>query len=142
MFFYVISITLVIVSNLFYQLIQKLTPHNVNPMVAMIITYMTATITCFIALGLFPMKENFIDAFRRLNWTSYALGVAIVGLEIGFLLAYRSGWNISYTGLFANVIVALILIPIGIMIFKENITIINKLGIFLCIVGLIAMSHK
>jgi len=32
---------------------------------------------------------------RQLNWASYLLAFSIVGLEVGFLLVYRSGWNLG-----------------------------------------------
>jgi len=38
-----------------------------------------------------------------LNWTSFALAFAIAGVEIGFLLAYRAGWNISLGAIASNV---------------------------------------
>jgi multidrug transporter EmrE-like cation transporter len=70
------------------------------------------------------------------------LGFAVVGLEIGFLLAYRAGWNISLAGLYANVIVALILIPIGIVFFKDQISVTKAVGIVLSIAGIIFISLK
>lgn len=76
------------------------------------------------------------------NWTSIALGLAIVGLETGFLLAYRAGGNISYSGIFSNVAAMLILLPIGLIFFKEVLTIKNVLGIILCLAGLVLLQSK
>lgn len=142
MWLYYISITLAVLANVFYHIIQKSTPGNANPFLSLFITYFTAMITCAVIYPFYPNSENLLDSFKKLNWTSLCLGFVVVGLEMGFLLAYRSGWNISAAGVFANVIVALILIPIGILIFKEHLKPVNLAGIALCIGGLILISHK
>ena len=50
---------------------------------------------------------------RQLNWASVLLAVSIVGLEVGFLLVYRSGWNIGLAAVLANVAASLILVPVA-----------------------------
>ena len=42
---------------------------------------------------------------KELNWASYALGLVVVLLEVGFLLAYRAGWKISLAAVYSNVAV-------------------------------------
>ncbi|MCX8128783.1 MAG: EamA family transporter [Clostridia bacterium] len=142
MWVYYVSIILAIISNVFYYFIQKSIPHNANPLLSLAVTYLTAMITCLVVLPFYPNNEGMLDSFKRLNWTSVFLGVAIVGLEMGFLLAFRAGWNISTAGVLANVIVAMILIPVGITVFKEHLKPVNILGIILCIVGLVLVSRK
>jgi uncharacterized membrane protein len=74
-------------------------------------------------------------------WPSIALGFAIVGLEIGFLLAYRVGWNISIATVFSNISVAIYLLPVGLLIYKENFTKTNFVGVILCIIGLVLVKR-
>ena len=139
---YVISIVMAVAANVLYHFIQKSTPGNVSPLVSLFVTYITAALTCALFLPFYPAGEPLVAAVKKLNWTSAALGVAIVGLEMGFLLAYRSGWNISTAGVVANVIVALILIPIGILVFKEHLKLVHAAGILLCIGGLVLITRK
>ncbi|HEV8661075.1 MAG TPA: hypothetical protein VGS96_20930 [Thermoanaerobaculia bacterium] len=42
-----------------------------------------------------------------------AIGLAIVAIDLGFLLAYRAGWRISTASVAANTTAALILLPTG-----------------------------
>lgn len=143
MFLYYASITIAIASNLFYYIIQKSTPENANPILSLAVTYFTAMVTCIVVFPFYPNNGQTIgESLKKLNWTSITLGVAIVGLEMGFLLAFRSGWNLSTAGIFANVVVAIILIPVGLMFFKETLRPINIAGIILCITGLILMTKK
>lgn len=143
MILYYASIAIAIASNLFYYILQKSTPSNANPVLSLAITYFTAFLTCVLIFPFYPNNgQTIAESLKKLNWTSITLGVAIVGLEMGFLLAFRSGWNLSTAGIFANVVVAIILIPVGLMFFKETLRPINIAGIVLCITGLILMTRK
>lgn len=139
---YYFSVLLVVISNVIYHLCQKSTPGTINPMVALTVTYGAALICSIIGLFVYPSEIGIIDSFRKLNWASITLGIAIVGLEMGFLLAYRAGWDISLAGLYANVFVSLILIPIGILFFKDHISATKAVGIVLSIAGIIFISWK
>lgn len=87
------------------------------------------------------MKDTSLAAeVRKINWASFALGASIIGLELGFLLAYRVGWNISIGSLIANTAVSLLLIPIGILLFKETLSITNIIGVLLCVSGLFLIN--
>jgi uncharacterized membrane protein len=139
---YYFSVLLVIISNTVYHLCQKSTSGTINPMVALTVTYGTALIFSVIGLFIYPSEVGIMESFKKLNWASFTLGIAILGLELGFLLAYRAGWNISLVGLYANVIVALVLIPIGILFFKEYISVTKAVGIILSIAGIVFISLK
>lgn len=68
------------------------------------------------------------------------LGVAIVGLEFGYIMAYRAGWNISVGSLVANIILAIVLIPVGIFFYKEGFDLNKVFGVILCLAGLILIN--
>ena len=57
--------------------------------------------------------------------------------ELGFLLAYRSGWRISVAAVATNVAVTLLLVPIGIVIFKDHLSLRNVIGLIFCVLGLV-----
>ncbi len=135
-------IVLAIITSMLYHLFQKLTPAGANPILALIITYLTATLACLILLPVFPLSANIRESLKGVNWVSVALGVTIVGLELGYLLAYRAGWNISIAGIFSNATVALLLIPIGIALFKEKLSAFNLAGILFCTLGLVLVNWK
>ncbi|HWQ41151.1 MAG TPA: EamA family transporter [Desulfosporosinus sp.] len=140
MFMYVFSIVLIVVSNIVYNVCQKSTPQNANPFSALLVTYLSAAILTLIAALFYRGNKGFLQSFNELNWTSVVLGVAIVGLEFGYLLAYRAGWNISVGSLVANIILALMLIPIGILFYKEGFSFNQIIGVVFCMVGLIIIN--
>jgi drug/metabolite transporter (DMT)-like permease len=143
MFLFYFSISLAVAATLLYHLFQKKTPVDANPALALTITYGVSILLCFILLLIFfPLKNSLGQEFQRLNWASYALAFGLVGLEVGFLLAYRAGWNISTAGIIVNVIATVLLVPIGVFVFKEKLTPINLIGILVCIIGLVLVNFK
>jgi drug/metabolite transporter (DMT)-like permease len=139
-FMYVFSIVLIVASNILYHICQKYIPPKANPFSALFITYLTAIIFTFIAFLYNKTDQGFIQSFKDLNWTSIALGISIIGLEFGYLMAYRAGWKISIGSLVANIALAVLLIPVGILFFKEGFGLNKIVGAVLCIVGLIFIN--
>lgn len=140
MFFYVMPIVLIVASNILYNISQKSTPGTANPFTAMLITYLTAALLMVIGFFFSKSDKGFFQSFSDLNWTSIALGFAIIGLELGYLLAYRAGWNISIGSLVANIFLAMALIPVGVFLYKESFEVHQLLGVAFCIVGLILIN--
>lgn len=137
---YWLPIVLIVASNTIYNICQKSTPHNANPYVTLLITYLTAAVVTVIVYQFNKGGKSFYASLGDLNWTSLVLGVAIVGLELGFLLAYRVGWNISLGSLVANSLVALVLIPIGVIFYHEGFSLDKIIGVALCLAGLIMIN--
>lgn len=140
MFMYLFSILLIIASNVLYNIVQKSTPSKVNPFLTLIISYLTAAIIAFIIFLFTRTDKGILSSLKELNWTSIVLGVSIVGLEFGYLMAYRAGWKISVGSLVANIALAVILIPIGILFFKEGFGFNKVLGAVFCIIGLVLIN--
>lgn len=140
MFMYVFSIVLIVASNIVYNICQKSTPENANPFSALFLTYVTAAMITVIMFMFNKTDKGFLHSFKDLNWTSIALGISIVGLELGYLLAYRAGWKISLGSLVANIALAIMLIPIGIFFYKEGFDLHKIWGVVFCIIGLILIN--
>jgi len=133
---------MIVASNTMYHICQKSTPERVNPFVALLVTYATAIIMTAVTLIFYKPEKGLIESIKQLNWTSIVLGISIVGLELGYLLAYRAGWNISVGSLVANILLALVLIPIGIILYHEKFELSKVIGSVFCIVGLILINRK
>jgi len=135
-------ILIVIFSNLFYHIVQKVTPHNVNTILSLTVSYLGALLLCGILLLFVPPKEGFKQAFQQLNWTSIALSITILGIEAGYLLAYRAGGSLNVTALIVTVSVTILLIPTGKILFAETLPVHRVIGIGVCLIGLILLNWK
>jgi len=139
---YYVSIVLVIASTVIYHFTQKATPADAHPLLTLAVTYVAATALCLALLPFFPLRASLGESLRHLNWASIALAAAVTGIEVGFLLAYRAGWNISLAALIANTAVAAILAPAGLLLFAERLTPIQMVGIGACIIGLVLINYR
>lgn len=136
------SISLAICSSALYHFVAKSTPSDVNFTVSLLVTYATAFIVTLFTFFFFPAKNGIMAELKQLNWASIALAAAIVGIEFGFLLVYRAGWNLGIAAVLTNVVASLILLPVAVFFFKDKISWINITGIFICLVGLIMLNWK
>jgi multidrug transporter EmrE-like cation transporter len=142
MFLFYFSITLAIASSALYHFVAKSTPSNVNFTVSLLVTYTVAFAITLFGFFFFPAPNGIAVELKQLNWASIGLAVAIVGIEFGFLLTYRAGWNLGIAAVLVTVVASLILVPMSIFIFKDNISWINVLGILVCLVGLVMLNWK
>lgn len=131
-----IALGLAIVSTVAYHLITKLIPAGAHPVAMLLSAYLFGSILCLGILVATPAESGFRGHFAEVNWTAPALAVAVVLLDIGFILLYRSGFPVAIGALVTQVAAALALLGLGILFFKDRLTAINIAGIVLCLAGL------
>jgi len=142
MFLFYFSIILAICSSALYHFSAKSVPSNINFSISLVVTYAVALGITFVTTFFFPAKNGVVAELKQLNWASFLLAIAIVGIEFGFLLVYRSGWNLGIAAVLTNVVASLILVPVAIFVFKDKLTLVNVLGIFVCLAGLVMLNWK
>lgn len=140
MFQMIAPVALVVFSNVFYNLSTKYTPNQANSFLSLTITYIVAAIVSFLVFCVTGQVSNLGTELTKLNWTSFILGLSIIGLEVGYIYMYRAGWKISIGSLVANIALACILLIIGILLFKEHVSLRQIVGIAVCIFGLILIT--
>lgn len=136
------SITLAICSSALYHFSAKSTPSNVNFAISLVVTYAVAIGITLVTTLFFPAPSGLAFELKQPNWASFLLAIAIVGIEFGFLLVYRSGWNLGIAAVLVNVVASLILVPVAIFFFKDKISWVNILGILVCLAGLVMLNWK
>jgi drug/metabolite transporter (DMT)-like permease len=142
-FTYALPIIVVVGSNLVYHLAQKGIPIDANPYASLLVSYGVAlvlTLAGFIFFNASNESPWGLSTWTKLNWASYAVGISAVGLELGYLWAYRAGWKLSFAALYTNVLVTLALIPIGVLFYHEGLSARKWLGILLALSGIWALS--
>ncbi len=142
MFLFYFSITLAILSSALYHFTAKSTPGNVNFTVSLLVTYAVAFLSTLFTFPFFPVQDGMTAELKKLNWASLGLAIAIDGIEFGFLLVYRSGWNLGIAAVLVNVVASLILLPMAIFAFRDKKSWINVGGIFVCLAGLVMLNWK
>ena len=134
---------LLIASNLLYQSCAKCSSRTAHPFVILTVVYLIAaagSLALFLLLG--RDADSLAHQLRELNWANYLLGLAIIGLEGGFLYLYRTGWNVSVGPICSYPGVALGLLVLGALCFGEHITLRQVAGTLLALGGIALISWK
>ncbi len=142
MFHYIWPIVLVILSNVMYQLCARRMPNSVDPFAALTVTYLVGAAASLILYLLMNKGGNIIEEFSQINFVPFIFGLVIVGIEVGWIYVYKAGWQISTAPIIQSAIVAVILIILGFILFKEPMTWNKILGIAVCILGLFFINLK
>ena len=130
------AFALTVFGMLLYHLSQKSVPADTNPFFVIVIAYVVGIALCLVCAFFSPGKKGLIETFRGSNWAVFTLGAAAALIELGFLLAYRTGWRISIAAVATNAAAAVVLIPVGLIFFNDQISLRNVIGLIFCIVGL------
>ena len=131
---------IVICANTIYNITTKSTPADISPFASLTVTYTVAAVSSLLLFFITAENRDLAAELTKTNWTAFALGIAIVALEFGFICIYRAGWKISIASLVANISLACILLLIGILIYRETISAKQIIGMFLSAVGLILIA--
>ena len=131
-----VAVGLAVASNLLYHVSQKSVPGGVHPVASLLVTYGVAIAVTLLVWPLYPGPRAGWRSLSAVNWASVGAGVAIVGVEMGILLAYRAGLRVSLGATLVNVFVAALLVPIGLLLFRESLTPANVAGLALCAAGI------
>lgn len=140
MWYMIWPIALVVLSNVFYNITTKQTPASANAFLSLFITYMTAGGLTLVLYLVQRGKETLSVGISHLNWTAFALGICIVGLEFGYIHVYRAGWRVNTAPLVANIALSCALLFVGFLLYKESLTLRQLIGIFVCITGLVLVT--
>lgn len=136
MFNYLWPLVLVVLSNTFYQVCAKSVPGGINPLASLTVSYSVGAIISLILYFALNKNANLIEEYKHLNWAPFVLGIAIVGLEVGYIYAYKVGWPVSIAQIVQAAMLAVILIFVGFFFYKEAITLNKIVGIVVCLIGL------
>lgn len=142
MFSYVWPMALVVLSNTAYQICAKSVPGGMNPFASLTVTYLVGALASglfYVALG---DGGNILQEYTKLNWAPFVLGLVIVGLEVGWIYAYKAGWPVSTAFILQSAILAGFLLMVGRMLYQEPVTLNKIIGITICLIGLYFLSRQ
>lgn len=142
MFNYIWPLGLVVLSNVFYQICAKSVPEGMNPLASLTITYLIGAAASLLLYYVLNKDANILKEYNKVNWAPFVLGIVIVGLEVGFIYAYKAGWPVSTAQIVQAAVLAVILIIVGYLLYKESITWNKILGILICLAGLGLINMK
>ena len=139
---YVWPIALVIISNVVYQICAKSVPKEMNPFASLTVTYVVGAIASAILFFILGKNGNLIKEYSKLNWAPFVLGIVIVGLETGWIYAYKAGWQVSTGFIVQSAVLAVMLLVVGYFLYHEAFTWNKVVGVVICLIGLVFINYK
>lgn len=134
-------IGLLVFSNVLYNVCSKETPAGINPFASLTVTYAIGAVFSAVMYYALSRGGSLLEEYRSLGWSSFVLGVVVVGLEAGSIYMYKAGWNVSSGQLVYSSLLAVCLIFVGVLAYHESISPTKILGILVCMLGLFLINR-
>lgn len=137
-----LALVIAVTGQVLYHVTQKSVAPDAHPIVSLVIFYLVAALATLPLFWLFPMTDTLAAEMGKLNWAVAGVAISIVLVEIGFLLAYRAGGELSTAFVTTAAIVAISTLAIGALFFGETISAVRVGGVALCLAGIGLISVK
>ncbi len=138
----IIALIIAITGQVLYHVSQKSVASGVNPVISLLVFYLVAALLTLPLLLIYPLTDPINVELSKLNWAVFAVAGSIVLIEIGFLLAYRAGGDLSSTFVLTAAIVTTCTMLIGVAFLNEVINATKLIGVLLCLSGIALISWK
>ena len=139
---YIWPIALIVLSNTLYQVCAKSVPEGMNPFASLTVTYLVGAVISGILYYTLGNHTGLLKEYGKLNWAPVVLGIVIVGLEAGYIFAFKAGWQVSTAQVVQAAILAGVLLFVGWLLYHEALTWNKIVGIMICLVGLVFINMK
>ncbi len=133
---------LLIVSNTVYQICAKSVPEGMNAFASLTVTYLVGAAASLILYFALEKDGNLFREYQKMNWAPIVLGLVIVGLEVGWIYAYKAGWPVSTGFIVQSAFLAGALALVGYFLYHEALTWNKIVGIAICLIGLGFINYK
>lgn len=131
-----LPIAMVVGGNIAYHVGLKGMPTSVHPLSPLVVLFTTSAVATLVMRLCLARGTGLREEIVAAGWRPVAVGASIVAIELGFLLAYRAGWKISTAVVTANILVAIALLAVGALAFREPVNLQRLAGIVTCLAGL------
>ncbi len=142
MFSYIWPLALVVLSNVLYQICAKSVPNGMHPLASLTVTYTVSAVVSLVLFFVLNRGGNLFKEYAKLNWAPLVFGVVLVGLEVGFIYAYKAGWAVSTAQIVQSAILAVALLFVGFFLYREPLRWNKIVGVVICLAGLIVINLK
>lgn len=141
---YYASMAIAIIGLTVYQLIMKSAPRGVNPWWLLALAYLVAALICIPAGYLWKRTiapDETAPGISHLTAASL-IALAVILIEIGYLLVYRANWPMSLAPVVAQTFTIALLLVTGILFFKESFSFTKASGLALALAGVFLITFK
>ena len=129
-------IGLIVLSNVIYNISSKETPSAIDPFASLTVTYLVGAVLSLVLYFTVNRGGGLMEEYKNINWSSLILGVAVVGLEAGSIYMYKAGWYVGSGQIVHSILLAVCLVVIGAVVYREPVSATKIVGVLVCMFGL------
>lgn len=129
-------VVLVVISGVGYQVCAKEVSGGMNPIAALVVTYLVASAASFLIYIITGKKGRRRKEIMSFNPAALILGLSIALIEIGTIYMYKAGWTMNISFIVTNALITLCLILTGAILYKEKLSKRQALGIGISFLGI------
>ncbi len=137
-----LALIIAVTGQVLYHVTQKSVAAGAHPIISLMVFYLVAALATLPLFWLFPVAGTLTEEWAKLNWAVFGVAISIVLIEIGFLLAYRAGGELSTAFVMTAAVVAISVLLVGALFFGETFSLSKVGGILLCLAGIGLISYK
>ena len=139
---YIWPIALIVLSNTLYQICAKSVPERMDPFASLTVSYLVGAAVSGVLYYTLGNHTGLLKEYGKLNWAPIILGIVIVGLEAGYIFAFKAGWQVSTAQVVQSAVLAGVLLFVGWLLYREALTWNKIVGIVICLIGLVFINLK
>ena len=113
-----------------------------NAFASLTVTYLVGAAASLILYFVLEKDGNLFQEYRKMNWAPAVLGLVIVGLEVGWIYAYKAGWPVSTAFIVQSAFMAVALLLVGYFLYRETLTWNKIVGVVICLIGLGFINYQ
>lgn len=130
------------VGNTVYHIAVKSLNPNANPMLLLAAVYAAACVLTLLLMPLFGKASWGEVPAMAADWRIWLTALGVLLIELGFVLAYQSGGSVQWSGIAVNGMAALLLLPLGLLLFGEQFSWTKAAGMLMTLGGLYCLTKK
>ncbi|ULJ61371.1 hypothetical protein [Wielerella bovis] len=115
---------------------------NAQPMLILNLIYGAAWLMTLLLIPFFGRISVQEMHQILLDWKVWTVAFGTMLVELGFVLAYHSGGSVQWSGVAVGGMAALLLLPVGLLVFHEPFSWTKFMGILLTLSGLYFLMKK
>ena len=133
----VLSFMLIVAASAMYQVASERTAPDMNPFAGIVIIYIAGLLTSLIVFFLSARGVPLFEEMKKANIFSVVLGVVVCMVDLGYIMAYRSGFSVGTLSPLSSVALMVVMALIAVIFYKERMPIRSIVGLTIAAIGVL-----
>lgn len=136
-----LPIALTVLSSATYHFMLKQASQRLSPFAILFWCYLIAAGTCLAFVFLTNADLRIASALKGKMYVPGVLALAIVGIEVGYLLTYKNGGQVGKVAMVAQLSSIILMLFIGYFLTKDTLTTSRAIGVATALVSFFLLSR-